>query len=116
MQLSPGTLSTLAAILSAQGITASGEQLAQLLAPLTDEVFTEENKYNLRQGEVYIVRDLDDRNHSGEEITDRAALLLELSSYASDCYEEQRDLDDRVLVSIQRCTVPITVKPSVFVG
>lgn len=35
MQLSPSTVSTLIAILSAQGISTSGEELLTLLAPLT---------------------------------------------------------------------------------
>jgi hypothetical protein len=35
MQLSPSTISTLIAVLSAQGISTSGEELSRLLAPLT---------------------------------------------------------------------------------
>lgn len=53
MQLAPATLSTITAILSAQGITATGAQLSALLAPLTGE--TPPVPTELQPGEEIVV-------------------------------------------------------------
>ncbi len=115
MQLSPATLSTITAILSAQAINTSAAQLKALLAPLTDE--TPAEKYNLQPGEVYILWDEDGRAYL-EEYTNRERLISGLQDLAEECSENRRDFDDRISVFIKRCDVPVhsTEKVTVSIG
>lgn len=115
MQLSPATLSTITAVLSAQGIVASGDQLSVLLAPLTGET-PPPAPLELQPGEFFLVYDQDNREHNEYRTVD------ELRSVMTNWYDEgdyrsrasySNSFEEDVTIWIARREVNIDVQESV---
>jgi hypothetical protein len=110
MQLAPATLSTITAILSAQGITATGPQLSALLAPLTGE--TPPPSLALQPGEeIWLLQGYDQNCDEvavsdgylsmetvGEEIADKIKQSREKDHWGHSRNEELTEDDFTVLI------------------
>lgn len=101
MQLSPATLSTIVAVLSAQDVVATHSQIAAALAVLTGEP---DNDANLRPGEIVVVYD-NDRNELEEY-----GSLEKASNAISDSTSCKYDgyVEDYVQVFIVRRALTVT--------
>lgn len=91
MQLAPATLSTITAILSAQGISATGAQLSALLAPLTGETPQPSAVLQPRE-EIWLVQGMD--NDADSCKVESGFLSLEtVSEEIADRIKESREPD-----------------------
>lgn len=109
MQLSPSTISTLIAVLSAQGISTSGSELSALLAPLTG-VNPGIGPNTLQPGETVNVM-----NHNTGEFVNYDTLEVaqeEITSFLSEKSFPDDYLDD-IEVSIVRKRLEVIRNTSV---
>ena len=114
MQLAPATLSTITAILSAQGISATGAQLSALLAPLTGET-PPKTETGLREGEFYLLVEVDSSDR--EQCHSLDALMNSLETYVDQSLESwyNRDINDMVEVFVVRRQIDLRIKSKAVV-
>lgn len=117
MRFSDNCLLLITTVLENEGYSATNTEVADALTEMFEgkrPPAKTPGEYDLRPGEVYVVRDEEDRGYV-EEYETREKLDKCLEEFAIECADDRRDLDDRIEVYIKRCSVPIRLENKVTV-